>query len=422
MTGSAPLPFREAIGRALDERRANGGSLAVLHVDCGVIGRIDAVWGYPVGDAVRARLMASLRSDVLRPDDLIGELDRDGFACVLSVIEGPAVAYLAAQKILRALNVPLWVGDDEISANPAVGISLFPNNGSETDALLQRAKNAALVSRSAPGRIAEYDEGVADPVAAQLLAENRLRDAIREDALELVFRPQYDLRLGQVMGADTLLCWRGAGLDRVAAEDAYSAAESAGRIPDLVSSLLNRALRNISEMRYSGGLDLRIGVKLSARALLHPELPEIVERALGTWGRRPGSLILEVCDTEVLLREAQARETLLRLKELGVKLGLDDRRLALTALPDLSALPFLELQLDVTSVGELIVDSKPDRILKAYIDLARSLRLAVAAVGVADDAVAARLKELRCDYMQAEFRGPAVDPRAFVERYGFHED
>ncbi len=183
MTVSVPLPFREAIGRALDERRANGGSLAVLHVDCGVIGRIDAVWGYQLGDAVRARLMASLRSDVLRPDDLIGELDRDGFACVLSVIEGPAVAYLAAQKILRALNVPLWVGDDEISANPAVGISLFPNNGSETDSLLQRAKNAALVSRSAPGRIAEYDEGVADPVAAQLLAENRLRDAIREDGL-----------------------------------------------------------------------------------------------------------------------------------------------------------------------------------------------------------------------------------------------
>lgn len=422
MTESAALPFRESLGRVLAERRADGSGLAVLLVDCGMVGRIDAIWGYPVGDAIRTRLMASLRSDVLRPDDLIGELDRDEFACVLSVVEGPAVAYLAAQKILRALSVPLWVGDDEISANPVVGIALYPSNGNEIDPLLQRAKNAAITARGAPGRIAQYDEGASDPVAAQLLAEIRLRGAVAEDALELVFSPQYDLRLGQVMGADALLCWRDAAAGRVTAEDAYAAAEAAGRIPDMVSSMLNRALRNVSEMRYSGGLDLRIGVKLSARALLHPELPEIVERALGTWSRRPGSLILEVCDAEVLLNEVQARETLLRLKEVGVKLGLDDRRLGMTALFHLSALPFQELQVDLATVGEFVADTKPDRILKAYIELARSLRLAVTAVGVADEEVVGRLKELRCDYVQAEFKGPAVDPRAFVERYGFHED
>ena len=421
-TSELPIPFIDALRMKLEERRADGANLAVLLIDCGVIGRIDAVWGYHVGDAVRGRVAAALRADVLRPGDLVGELGRDDFAFVLSTIEGPGVALLAAKKSLRAMNAPFWIGDEEISANAAIGIAMCPAHGDQAEVLMQRAKSACTLARDLPGRVAEYEEAQENPAGSKLLYENRLRTAVAEDALGLLFQPQYDLRLGQVMGAESQLCWSDPSLGMVSSVEAFAAAESAGMVPDLLSSVLNRALRNISELRYSAGLDLRIGVKLPARALLHTELSDVVERALGTWSRRAGSLILEISETSVLCEEPVARETLVKLKALGVKLSIDDPELAMSSLFRLATLPFQEMKIEVSSSREIAGEEKSDRILQSIIELAHFLRFAVVAVGVPNEAAATRLKELRCDFMQADFKGPAVDPQGFVERYGFSED
>jgi diguanylate cyclase (GGDEF)-like protein len=419
---TAAIPFTEALRAQLEARAGDGRNLAVLLIECGVIGRIDAVWGYHVGDAVRSRVISMLRADVLRADDVLGEMGRDDLACVLSQVEGPAVAMLAAEKSLRALNAPFWIGDEEIFASPAIGIAMCPADGTEAETLLQRAKGAAALARGQTGRIAEFSANDENPAATALLYENRLRTAVAEDALELVFQPQYDLRLGQVMGAEALLRWHDPALGMISAEAAFAAAESAGTVTDLVSSVLNRALRNISEFRYSAGLDLRVGIKLPARALLHVELPDVVQRALGTWSLRPGRLLLEIGETAVLGTEAVARDTLVRLKAVGLKLSIDDAGLALASLPRLATMPFQEIKIDVSGANALADSPKSDRILQSMIELAHHLQLDVVAVGVADDAMAARLTELGCDFMQADFKGPALDPKGFVERYGFNED
>ena len=415
-------PFLEALRLLVEDRRTDGGNLAVLLVECGVISRIDAVWGYQVGDSVRFRVAEMLRTDVLRPGDLVCDMGRDDFACVLSSVDGPDVALLAAKKSLRILGTPFWIGDDEIYASPAIGIAMFPAHGDQPETLLQRAKSACGLAHDLEGGIADYGADRDNLAASKLLFENRLRTAVAEDAINLVFQPQYDLRLGQVMGAEGLLRWRDPALGLISSTDAFAAAESADVVIQVVSSILNRALRNISEFRYSAGLDLRVGVKLPARVLRHVELIEVVERALGTWSRRPGTLILEIGETNVLGAESVTRETLGRLKELGVKLSIDDPDMAFSSLFWLAALPFQEIKIDVSAANGLAGGAKSERILQSFIELAHQLRLAVVAVGVADDAEAARLKELRCDFMQADFKGPALAPADFVARFGFKED
>jgi EAL domain-containing protein (putative c-di-GMP-specific phosphodiesterase class I) len=117
-----------------------------------------------------------------------------------------------------------------------------------------------------------------------------------------------------------------------------------------------------------------------------------------------------------------ARDTLVKLKALGVKLSIDDPDMALSSLFRLATLPFQEIKIDVAASRDIAGEEKSDRILQSIIELAHFLRFAVVAVGVPDDAAAARLKELRCDFMQADFKGPAVDPQGFIERFGFSED
>lgn len=413
--------FAQILGERIARRAADDLPLAILMIECGVVGRIDSVWGHAVGDAIRQRISSLLCNEVLRPGDFVGQLGRDEFACVLSPVEGPTVALLAAGKSLRTLNSPFWVGEEEIYASPAIGVALLPHHAEQADRLLQRARSACTLARNLPGRIAEFDADQDMLAENRLLFENRLRTAVADNTLELVFQPQYDLRLGQVMGAEALLRWPDAALGLVEAEQAFAAADTLDQVSDLVSSILNRALRNVSEFRYSAGLDLRIGVRLPASALRHPELVDVVQRSLGTWSRRPGTLILGISQTSALLADATARETLVRIKEVGVKLAIDDPVMRIASLFRLVDLPFQEIRFDFSAAGDPESAPKSEKILRSLIDLAHQVRMGVLAVGVKDEATAFRLKALGCDYMQADYRA-AVDPKVFVERYGFSED
>jgi len=413
---SGPTSFVEMLRRCVAERRADGRNLAVFLVDARLIDRIDAIWGYRLGDAVRARMAAVLRADVLRPDDIIGEVGRDEIACALSVVDSPDVALLAADKALRALSAPVWMDDEEIYPRPAIGVSMFPEHGDEPEALLQRAKFASRQARRLPTPIALYAQDDADVQAANLLRESRLRAAVTSEAVGILFQPQYDLRAGTIMGVESHLCW-GEASEIVPATEIYAAAESAGLVNELTTSVLNRALRNCSEFRYSAGLDLRIAVNLPARLLLLPELPDAVERALRTWSLRPGRLMLEIGEIPVLDEKPLAQQTLVRLKEIGVKLSIDDAGMTLSSLFRLATMPFQEIKIDLSRSGDLMGQPKSDRILQSLIELAHQLRLDFAVHGVPDEAAFDRLKELGCDFVQADFKGPAVDPAGFVARY-----
>ena len=236
-----------------------------------------------------------------------------------------------------------------------------------------------------------------------------------------MFQPQYDLRLGQIMGAEALLCWPDTSQGPVETDLAYAAAETADLVSMLASSVLNRALRNVSEFRYSGGLDLRICVRMPGSALRHPELVDVIQRSLGTWNRRPGTLMLGISQTTALLSDPASLETLDRIKEIGVKLAIDDPLMRIASLFRLVEHPFQEIRFDVSAARDPGSSPKSEKIMHALIDLAHQLRLGVLAVGAVDEQAAATLKALGCDYMQADFKGPAVSPKAFVERYGFSE-
>ena len=413
---AADVPFLERLRRCLERRQADGQNLALLLVDCGVIGQIDALWGYQVGDAVRARIAASLRAEVLRPDDFVGELGRDELACVLSVVEGPELALLAAEKSRRTMNAPLWLGEAEIYASPAVGIAMFPGTADNAESLLREARSACAAASGSTSHILLYDARQ-NSRTSRLVEEGRLRSAIAEDALELVFQPQFDLRFGQIMGVEAMLRWRDGGRELVSMRDAIAAAEAGGLVSKMISSLLNRALRNCSEFRQRAGLDLRIAVNLPARGLMEPGLPDLVERALRTWSLRPGRLVLEIEDVPALHEYAEAQAAILRLHEAGVKLSIDDARAPLSSLFSLATMPFQELKIDLSIVRDWAGQARAETVLRSLIDLVHKLKLDVVAISVADEAAAARLLELGCDFMQADFKGPPLDPEDFVTRF-----
>jgi predicted signal transduction protein with EAL and GGDEF domain len=409
--------FLDALRRCIDERRPSGRSLPVLLIETGIIVGIDDVWGVQLGNAVRDRVCAALRSEVLRPDDPLSEIGRGKLVFALTAVDDPAIVQLAAEKSLRVLSTPFLLGEDEIYARPAIGIAMWPAHGDDAETLLQHAGTASLIARSDPSHITFYAKDQIVSGATQFLYENRLRSAVAEEHLDLWFQPQYDLHLGNVMGAESLLRSRDPRMGLVNAVDVYGAAESAGLAIQLVSSVLNRALRNCSEFRYSAGLNLQIGVNLPARLLFHSELPEIIERALGTWSLRAGRLVLEISETSLLQNDSAARAMLGKLDELGVRLAIDDPRLPLSSLYWLAALPFKAIKIDVSGAADLGTAQQSLRITQSLVELGHHLKLDVFAVGAADDQAEARLKEIGCDYAQSDRKAPPLEAAEFVKRY-----
>jgi diguanylate cyclase (GGDEF)-like protein len=421
LAGTVRIGFLDRLRFRLEMAKHEGVGVALVIVDCGLVDRADAVWGFAVGDGIRKHISAQLRAEVLRSEDFLASVGRDDIACVLAPIDGPEMALLAAEKMMRAAGTSLWAAEDEVYAQPTIGIALFPEHGESAELLLQHAKGASRFARALPGRIALHDAARDAQATARFLDEHRLRAAIADDKLELLFQPQFELRSDRVMGAEAMLAWPGAAetAGSLPAAQVYTAAESAGVVDTLISSLLNRALRNCSEFRYAAGLDLRVSLNLSARTLLWPVLSDLVERALRTWALRPSRLVLEFSETAVLHDQAAAREALDRLKALGVRLAIDDSALGVEALFGLAQLPFQELKIDLSDAPDLAKEPKHERIVRALVDLAHQLRLDVCATSVTEPALADRLKALNCDYAQGGFKGPAVAAERFVERYGY---
>jgi len=410
-------PFVEQLRQRVEARAADGRPLAVLYVDCGVIARVDGVWGFHVGDAVRARIFGRMKSDVLRPRDLLGEVGRDEFACVIDTIDGPGLADLAAQKTLRTLSAPLRSTDTEVYAKPSIGIALYPEHGRSAASLLQHAKVACLAARDTVERIAAYSEQHDDPHARLMLHEGRLRAAIEASTLELAFQPQVRVADRRIVGVESLLRWNDAVLGSVPPGRAIAMADSAGLANEITWWVLNNALRHCAEFR-SRGLDLRVGVNLTAHNLRERDLPDFVDRALRTWGLPGERLVIEVSETAIIGAGESIADSFARLKALGVRLSIDDFGTGYSSMNYLATMPFDEMKIDLSFVSDMGRVPQHERNVRSLIHLAHELGLVVVAEGVEDAAVAKRLAELGCDLMQGYFTSAPLDPEGLLAAYG----
>jgi diguanylate cyclase (GGDEF)-like protein len=410
-------PFVERLRERIESCAAEGRRLAVMYVDCGVIARIDGAWGFHAGDAVRARIFGRMKSDVLRPQDLLGEIGRDEFACVLDPVDGGGLASLAAQKTLRTLTAPLRSTDADVYAKPSIGIALYPEHGHSPAPLLQRAKIACVAARESVERIALYSEQQEDPHAGLLLHEGRLRAAIESSTLALAFQPQVRLADRRIVGVESLLRWNDSVLGMVPPGKAIAVADSAGLANEITWWVLNNALRHCAEFR-ARGLDLRVGVNLTAHNLRERDLPDFVDRALRTWGLPGERLVIEVAETAVIGAGEAIAGNFARLKALGVRLAIDDFGTGYSSMNYLATLPFDEMKIDLSFVSDMGRVPQHERIVRSLIHLAHELGLVVVAEGVEDAAVAQRLAELGCDLMQGYFTSAPLDPEGLVAAYG----
>ena len=398
------LPNRNLLHQRLEQAiafgRQEGKPLALMLMDLDDFKEINDTMGHQSGDLVLQQVGPRLQG-ALRGCDTVARLGGDEFGVLLPETD-EAVATLAAQKLLTALEAPFVIGELAIDARASIGIVSFPKHGEDVDTLMRRADIAMyLAKRSASGyAIYAPNRDSYNPERLTLIAD--LHRAIDNNELFLAYQPKIDLAAGRVVGVEALSRWQHPKLGLIPPDQFIPMAERTGFIKPLTMWGLDAAL-NQSRSWPEQGLEIPVAVNVSARTLQDMNLPDRINELLKGHGVTPARLELEITESVIMANPAHALEILTRISHMGVALYIDDFGTGYSSLSYLKKLPVTTIKIDKSFVIHMIASANDATIVRSTIDLAHDLGLKVVAEGVEDSDIWDSLVELGCDVAQGYY-------------------
>ncbi|MGY2237378.1 putative bifunctional diguanylate cyclase/phosphodiesterase [Pseudomonas gingeri] len=380
------LPNRQQLQQQLDKILTDGGRLqrrvAVLVVGLDDFKGINEQFSYQAGDQLLLALADRLRAHSGRLGAL-ARLGGDQFALVQADIEQPYEAAELAQSILDDLEAPFALDHQEIRLRATIGITLFPEDGDSTEKLLQKAEQTMTLAKTrSRNRYQFYIASVDSEMRRRRELEKDLRDALNRNQFYLVYQPQISYRDHRVVGVEALIRWQHPEHGLVPPDLFIPLAEQNGTIISIGEWVLDQACRQLREWHDQGFSDLRMAVNLSTVQLHHAELPRVVNNLLQMYRLPPRSLELEVTETGLMEDISTAAQHLLSLRRSGALIAIDDFGTGYSSLSYLKSLPLDKIKIDKSFVQDLLDDDDDATIVRAIIQLGKSLGMQVIAEGV----------------------------------------
>ncbi|MFI8744713.1 putative bifunctional diguanylate cyclase/phosphodiesterase [Pseudomonas sp. NPDC077186] len=380
------LPNRQQLQQQLDQILEDAGRLqrrvAVLCVGLDDFKGINEQFSYQSGDQLLLALSDRLRSHSGRLGAL-ARLGGDQFALVQADIEQPYEAAELAQSVLDDLEQPFLLDQQEVHLRATIGITLFPEDGDSTEKLLQKAEQTMTLAKSrSRNRYQFYIASVDSEMRRRRELEKDLREALAQNQLHLVYQPQVDYRDHRVVGVEALLRWQHPQHGFVPPDLFIPLAEQNGTIIPIGEWILDQTCRQLREWHDQGFNDLRMAINLSTVQLHHAELPRVVNNLMQVYRLPAKSLELEVTETGLMEDISTAAQHLLSLRRSGALIAIDDFGTGYSSLSYLKSLPLDKIKIDKSFVQDLLEDEDDATIVRAIIQLGKSLGMQVIAEGV----------------------------------------
>ncbi|HTE20444.1 MAG TPA: EAL domain-containing protein, partial [Armatimonadota bacterium] len=406
--------FMDRLEHALKSLDRRPRTLAVMFIDLDRFKLVNDVWGHEAGDELLRSVAQRLQSS-LRMSDTVARFGGDEFVILLDdVADGPRARALA-RRLLRELTTRFMVGGRETFVSASMGLVMCSTSATSAEALLRDA-DVALYRAKAGGkaRYVVFDEKMSAAAARRLELETALYHAVDRDELRLVYQPQVELESGRVVGLEALVRWQHPTRGLLVPADFLVIAEETGLVWPIGRWVRAEACRQLAvwNRRRSGMPPLRISLNLSTQEFLNPELFPELSSLFETTGLAPGNVQLEINERTLLADVDQAVRTLHDLKELGVRIALDDFGAGFASLGYLRRFLVDVLKIDRLFVAELAHDATSRAILQIVVDLGRALNMEISAEGVETAEQRAALQAVDCSFAQGYSLFPPMDAGA----------
>ena len=375
------LPNRRSYRVHLDDElaglRESAGKLGVVGIDLDRFKEINDTFGHAAGDDA-LKVIAGRLSGIRRPGEFIARLGGDEFAAVKR-FENQADVLDFTSRIETAILKPMTLDGWETSVGASIGVAIYPEDGTDKDALVSNADLAMYRAKANIGQtICFYEPGMDEAARDRRNLANDLRAAVERKQLELHYQVQSGVKNGEIRGYEALLRWHHPQRGMIPPAEFIPIAEECGAILPIGEWVLRTACREAA--RFSG--DIRIAVNLSAVQFAHADLARLVQDVLVETGLPAHRLELEITESTIIVDKQRTLDMLRRIKALGVTIAIDDFGTGYSSLDTLRSFPFDKIKLDRSFMAEAPRDPQAKAIVCAVLTLGRSLDIPVLAEGV----------------------------------------
>ena len=411
------LLFTERVRTAMAVARRKETRLALLLLDLDNFKSINDTLGHGAGDQVLQEVGSRLRAIVRESDSVTHDVETDGFLpvsrlggdefllAVTDLASGEEAASVA-HRILEALQVPLNIGENEVYVGASIGISVFPDDGADFEAVFRNADVALYHAKDAGRNISEFFSAAMNETAMyRMLIETSLRRSLERDELMVHYQPLMDVRQNRLVGAEALLRWTHPEIGPVSPAQFIPLAERIGMIAPMTEFVMHQAVQALRHWHDLGMVGMRIAVNLSAQIFRHRDVLERLADIPAQYGIEAGCVELEITETALLDSPTDVGRILTSLRERGFRIALDDFGTGYSSLSHLRRFTLDTLKIDRSFISELLSGPRELEIVGALIALAIRLGIEPVAEGIEEPCQRETLLAQGCHVMQGYLLG-----------------
>lgn len=407
--------LQEQLSRILGDAGRRQRGVAVLCCGLDDFKEINEQFSYQSGDSLLVTVADRLRANSGRLGSL-ARLGGDQFALVQTGVSEPYEAAELAQTILDDLGRPFEIGDHTVSLRATIGITLFPDDGDNAEKLLQKAEQTMMLAKArSRNRYQFYIASLDSEMRVRRELDKELRGALERNEFHLVYQPQIAFDDHRVVGVEALVRWHHPERGLVPPDLFIPLAEQNGSIIEIGEWVLDQSCRQLRIWHDSGMTELRMAVNLSTVQLHHSELSRVVTNLIQRYKLPPRCLEMEVTETGLMEDISAAAGHLNSLKKAGVQIAIDDFGTGYSSLSYLRGLPLDKIKIDRSFVQDVLIDEDDATIVRAIIQLGRSLNMQVIAEGVESAEQEAYIIAQGCNEGQGYYYSRPLSATAFTD-------
>ena len=407
--------LNDRMRRQVARARRGDNTFALHMLDLDGFKSINDVLGHSAGDRYICMIADRLRS-AMRSEDLLARLGGDEFAIIQTNVTRSEDAAEFAQRILALMSESTTFEGTPVRATASIGIAVYPSDGEDGEELLKNADIAMYRAKADRGnRFCFYAADMKTRVRNESMLDGHLQRALERKEFVLWYQPQIDLRTGLIAGAEALLRWQRPDVGLVPPAVFLPRAEESGLIGPIDNwAMMEACGAALRWQRYAKGEGIGVAVNLSPTQFRDRSTPLLVARALGVSGLNPRLLELELTESSVLESIDSAASDLTMLRNMGVRVAVDDFGVGYSSLSYVKRLPITRIKIDQSFVRDIENNQSDVAIVRAIIALGQGLGLEILAEGVETVEQARHLLNEGCDFVQGYYFARPMPEADFI--------
>lgn len=393
--------LRDRLGLAISQAKREKDMLAVMFLDLDRFKNINDSLGHMIGDELLQQVSTRLKS-CLREGDTLARFGGDEFTLLLPKISDRREdVSKIAEKIITMLKQPFMIDGHELYVSASIGVSMYPQDGSNMDMLIKNADIAMYhVKDQGKNAYKFFSNDMNTPYFRNLSLDTGIHRALDNKEFSLLYQPQVDLKTGEITGVEALLRWEHPEHGSISPSEFIPFAEETGLIVDIGNWVIKTALKELKRWMDAGLPQIRMAINISTRHLAEKDIVKTICTALKNTGVPGDCLEIEITENAIMDDMDSVIQKLKKLACNGVTIAIDDFGTGYSSLTYLHKLPIHTLKIDRTFLQDSSFSKNDHTIVNTIVAMAKGLHLNVIAEGVETQKQLDYLRELECNEAQ----------------------